>query len=104
MREISVSMEPPPTRKFRAFRKIIPAPSGYRAEEVLSRFLAPQQRLNEFVFQSREMDLGSIRFRNPFLKGVRLTISSGLLLIGAHNRRHLWQAETVRKSAEFPGT
>ena len=103
-RKFIQSMEPPPTRKFRAFRKIIPKASGYRAEEALSRFLRAQQRLNEFVFQSREMDLGSIRFRNPFLKGVRLTISSGLLLIGAHNRRHLWQAETVRKSAELPGT
>ena len=102
-RKFIQSMEPPPTRKFRAFRKIIPKASGYRAEEALSRFLRAQQRLNEFVFQSREMDLGSIRFRNPFLKGVRLTVSSGLLLIGAHNRRHLWQAETVRKSAEFPG-
>ena len=101
-RKFIQSMEPPPTRKFRAFRKIIPAASGYRAEEVLSRFRAAQQRLNEFVSQLREMDLGSIRFHNPILKGVRLTIGSGLLLIGAHNRRHLWQADNVTKSAGFP--
>jgi len=32
-----------------------------------------------------------------------MTISSGLLLIGAHNRRHLWQAERVKERAGFPG-
>ena len=101
-RKFIQSMEPPPTRKFRALRKIIPAASGYRAEEVLSRFRVAQQRLNEFVSQFRETDLRRIRFHNPILKGVRLTIGSGLLLIGAHNRRHLWQADNVTKSAGFP--
>ena len=96
------SMEPPPKRKFRAFRKITPRPSGYQGDVVLAGFQTAQQNLAEFISKCGGMDLGSIRFRNPFLKGVRLTVSSGLLLIGAHNRRHLWQAENVKKNVAFP--
>jgi hypothetical protein len=97
-RKFIQSMEPPPTRRFRAFKKIVPASSYYECEKVLSRFLAAQGQLAEFAQKCREMDLGSIRFHNPFLRGIRFTVSSGLLIVGAHNRRHLWQAETVRKS------
>jgi len=91
-------MEPPPKQKFRAFRKIQPKPSQYRSEEVLSHFLSEQEDLAKFVSDSRQLDLGRIRFWNPFLKGVLFTVSSGLLLIGAHNRRHLWQAERVKEA------
>ena len=102
-RKFIESMEPPPRRRFRAFRKIIPAQAGYRNDEVLPPFLTAQKELAELVEKDREMDLGSVRFHNPFLKGIRMTISSGLLLIGAHNRRHLWQAERVKERAGFPG-
>ena len=101
-RKFIESMEPPPTRKFRAFKKIVPSPTNYEDERVLSRFLEVQDDLAQFVQECREMDLGSIRFHNPFLKGVRFTVSSGLLIVGAHNRRHLWQAERVKENAEFP--
>jgi len=102
-RKFIESMEPPPRRRFRAFRKIIPAQAGYRNDEVLPPFLTAQKELAELVEKCREMDLGSVRFHNPFLKGIRMTISSGLLLIGAHNRRHLWQAERAKERAGFPG-
>ena len=101
-RKFIQSMEPESKRKFRTFRKIAPATSQYRRDQVLSQFVTKQKDLAEFVSKSSEMDLGSLRFHNPFLKGVHLTVSSGLLLIGAHNRRHLRQAENVKKDAEFP--
>jgi len=96
------SMEPPPKAKYRAFKKITPAAAPQQGDVVLTHFLAAQHDVAEFIAKCTGMDLGSLRFRNPFLKGVRLTISSGLLLIGAHNRRHLWQAENVKKNASFP--
>ena len=98
-RRFIVSMEPPPKQKFRAFRKIQPAPPEYHGEAVLSRFLAEQENLSAFVSDNRQIDLGSVLFWNPFLKVVRLRVSSGLLLIGAHTRRHLWQAEQVKSIA-----
>lgn len=101
-RRFIVSMEPPPKQKYRAFGRIQPAPAEYQGETVLSDFLAAQEDLRAFVSECRELDLGGIRFWNPFLKGVLFTVSSGLLLIGAHNRRHLWQAEQVKGNAGLP--
>lgn len=101
-RRFIASMEPPPKQRFRAFRKIQPASLQYTVDAVLSRFLAEQEDLARFVSDTRDFDLGAVRFWNPFLKGARFTVSSGLLLVGAHNRRHLWQAERVKETAGFP--
>jgi hypothetical protein len=102
-RRFIISMEPPPKQKFRAFRKIQPAPTEYDGEAVLSGFLTAQQNLAAFISGSRDGDMGCVWFWNPFLKGFRFTVSSGLLLIAAHNRRHLWQAEQVKRNPGFPG-
>jgi hypothetical protein len=48
------------------------------------------------------LGLNSIRFRNPFIGFLRFTVGAGLLIIAAHDRRHLWQAGQVRQSAAFP--
>jgi DinB superfamily len=96
------SMEPPPKRKFRAFRNIQPAPIEHDGEAVLSGFITEQEKLATFIGDTHDGDMGCVWFWNPFLKGIRFTVSSGLLLIGAHNRRHLWQAERVKASESFP--
>jgi hypothetical protein len=36
-------------------------------------------------------------FTNPFIKFVRVSVATGLNVIAAHDRRHLWQAEQVEK-------
>jgi hypothetical protein len=46
------------------------------------------------------LDLAGIRFVNPFLPGVRFSLATGLHVIAAHERRHLWQAWRVRRAAE----
>ena len=39
-----------------------------------------------------------------FLRGiVQMPLGARFALIGAHDRRHLWQAEQVREHADFPG-
>jgi hypothetical protein len=44
----------------------------------------------------------SVRFQNPFVPLLRFTIGTGLLVINAHDRRHLWQAERVEDAPGFP--
>jgi hypothetical protein len=44
----------------------------------------------------------SVRFRNPFVPLLRFTVGTGLLVINAHDRRHLWQAERVQDAPGFP--
>jgi hypothetical protein len=41
-----------------------------------------------------------VRFKNPFIHGVRFSLATGLYVIAAHERRHLWQAWRVREAAE----
>jgi hypothetical protein len=43
----------------------------------------------------------SVRFKNPFVPLLRFTIGTGLLVINAHDRRHLWP-ERVEDAPGFP--
>jgi hypothetical protein len=45
------------------------------------------------------IDLAGVRFPNPFIRGVRFSLATGLHVIPAHERRHLWQAWRVRQAA-----
>ena len=48
--------------------------------------------------------IAGVRFPNPFIRGVRFSLATGLHVIAAHERRHLWQAWRVRQAAERPST
>jgi hypothetical protein len=37
-------------------------------------------------------------FPNPFIRGVRFSLATGLHVLEAHERRHLWQAWNVRRA------
>jgi hypothetical protein len=95
------SLEPPPRFKMRTPKKIVPAAS-HRREEVLEMFLRSQEEMRSIVRDGADLDLNRIRFHNPFIGTLRFTVGAGLLIIAAHNRRHLWQAEQVRNAEGFP--
>lgn len=46
------------------------------------------------------LDTAPVRFPKPFERGVRFSLATGLHVITAHERRHLWQAWRVRRAAE----
>jgi hypothetical protein len=46
--------------------------------------------------------LGDVKYKNLLVTNFRLTIDTGLVILAVHNRRHLWQAEQVRKNPSFP--
>jgi hypothetical protein len=95
------SLEPPPRIKMQAPGKIVPAVS-HKGDEVLEMFLRSQEDMRAVLQESASLDLNRIRFRNPFIVSLRFTVGAGLLIIAAHNRRHLWQAEQVRQAPGFP--
>jgi hypothetical protein len=70
--------------------------------EVLEAFLRSQEDVRTVIRDGAELDLNRIRFHNPFIGLLRFTVGTGLLVITAHNRRHLWQAERILESPEFP--
>ena len=63
-------------------------------------FLASQNDVRRFLETYSGIDLAGVRFPNPFIRGVRFSLATGLHVIAAHERRHLWQAWNVRRAAE----
>ncbi|HKV04513.1 MAG TPA: DinB family protein [Candidatus Acidoferrales bacterium] len=94
------TVEPPPRSKFRAPKKIVPRPQADK-DEVLQLFLRSQENVRALVRDSAGLDLNRIRFRNPFVWFLRFTVGAGFLIIAAHDRLHLWQAEQVRQAVGF---
>jgi hypothetical protein len=95
------TLDAPPKRKMQAPKKIVPA-SQIAIREALQAFLRSEEDLRAVIRDGAGLDLNRIRFHNPFIGFLRFTVGTGLLIITAHNRRHLWQAQRVLESAGFP--
>ncbi len=95
------SLEPPvrPLFRTKAPRKIRPRPLPPLAD-AMERFLASQHDVVTFLERYAQIDLAGVRFPNPFIRGVRFSLATGLHVMAAHERRHLWQAWRVRRAAE----
>jgi hypothetical protein len=94
-------MGPQPRVKMKAPGKIVPGATFTRREAV-DAFLATETQVRDFVRRNADLDMNGVRFVNPFIAWVRFTTATGLLVIEAHNRRHLRQAEQVAQTAGFP--
>jgi hypothetical protein len=94
-------LEPPVRRYFRsrAPRAIRPRTSP-PLREAFDGFRASHNVVREFLRTNADLDLAAVRFPNPFIRGVRFSLATGLHVITAHERRHLWQAWRVRHSAQ----
>jgi hypothetical protein len=94
-------LEPPVRSKFPAPGKIRPRPTLI-PEGILPQFLKAMNRASTVITNTAGKDLNSVRFRNPLIPVLRFTVATGFLIIAAHGRRHLWQAEQVAQEADFP--
>jgi hypothetical protein len=95
------TLEPPPRwwSKLRAPHAIRPRPSPPLTDAFAS-FMASQVDVRQFFSENADLDLASIRFPNPFVRGIRFSLATGLHVIAAHDRRHLLQACQVRRALE----
>jgi hypothetical protein len=94
-------LEPParPLLKSKAPQSIRPRTSP-PLSDAAGLFLASQDEVRMFLRTFADIDLAGVRFPNPFIPGVRFSLATGLHVIAAHERRHLWQAWRVRRAAE----
>jgi len=97
------SSDAPPRRKFRAPEEIVPSQNG-NPGELLQAFLKSHELVREVIQGARSVDVNRLRFKNPFIGAIRFTVGTGLMVINAHDRRHLWQAEQVKRAAGYPST
>jgi hypothetical protein len=93
-------LEPPvkPRLKSKAPRAIRPR-TGPALSDAMRVFLESQVEVRRFVRNYGAIDLNGVRFPNPFIAGIRFSLATGLHVIAAHERRHLWQARRVREAA-----
>ena len=94
------SLEPPVKHRSKAPRQGIPAVKKER-QIILDHYRAAHERVRELVADAAAIDANRTRFRNPFIPLIRFSIATGLFVIAAHDRRHLWQAEQVRQAPGF---
>jgi hypothetical protein len=99
------SLEPPPSRlsKLKAPKKIRPR-TAPPLSDALDAFVATQHDARAFLREYADIDLAGVTFPNPFIPGVRFSLATGLHVIVAHEKRHLWQARNVRARAESLAT
>lgn len=95
------TMEPPVRRRMKTFRPMVPEPDA-DPETTLVTFQAHQAKLGDLVEASRGLDLGKIRFSSPFLAVMRFSLGTGLEMLLAHNRRHLWLIRELQERPDFP--
>jgi len=95
------SLEPPVKRRLRAPRGMQPRAAKGR-DEILADYRAAHDAVRRLIMDAAEIDANRARYRNPFLKVLNFRVSTGLGVIAAHDRRHLWQAEQVRQAAGYP--
>jgi hypothetical protein len=85
-------------RKMKAPRKIVPRTSPALAD-AFNAFIASQQDVRAFLRANADLDLAGVHFPNPFVRGIRFSLATGLHVIPSHERRHLRQAWRAREGA-----
>ncbi len=95
------SMEPPPKRRLKTLRSMVPDP-GVGPSEAGGDFARLQEKLIDLMEDARGLDLGRVRFGSPFLALLRFSLGTAFEMLLAHNRRHVWLAREVIGAPSFP--
>ena len=94
------SVSPQTKAKLRSPRITRPA-SSVAPEEAVRKLLGTHQEIRE-ILASSHADLNRLRFKNPFVPLIRFTVATGILIMAAHGRRHLLQAERACRPPDSP--
>ena len=86
----------PVPKVLRPDKKTVPA-------DILQLTLDQLTALDEFVNESKGVDLTRTKMRSPVMRLVKLQLGDVFKALAAHNERHLRQAERLTHMAGFPG-
>lgn len=95
------SQEPPVKRRLKAPSSSVPKLAKDR-DTILRAFHASNDDIRRMIVDAADVDVNRATFPNPFIRFIRVRVSTGFAVLASHERRHLWQAEQVRKAAGFP--
>src|SRR5579863_9213618 len=87
-------LEPPAKVKTKSPQSIQPRTAPALADASAA-FLASHAEAQNFLRANADLDLAAISFPNPFLKGIRCSLATGVHVSPAHERSHLQQGSAV---------
>jgi len=90
-------VEPPYKRKIDTPPKFDP-PEVEPAERVLADWDRLQRELGKRIDAADGLALNKVKVASPFNEKLKYNLLSALMVIPAHQRRHIWQAEQTLKS------
>jgi hypothetical protein len=102
-RALKWTLEPPPRFRFATTKDFKPVEIGDE-NRVLGHFLRLQSEITKLVRDADGLDLNAVNIRSPFSSHVRYNVYSAFVLIVAHERRHLWQAQKALEVVQGGGT
>lgn len=94
-------LEPPVTMKAKAPSNAQPQ-SQVPPATALQRYLTSHDAYRRLVEVANDVDVNTVVVPNPWIKTVRMRVATALLVVPAHDRRHLWQARQVLADPAFP--
>jgi hypothetical protein len=97
------TLDLPVKRRLRAPSNTRPS-SGLPGEQVLRMYHDVNQFARRLILDAASIDVNRATFQSPFFRPSRVRVGTGLRVIVAHNRRHLWQAEQVKQHPDFPAS
>lgn len=96
------SIEPPARIRVRAQPGLQP-PSTLDAADVRRAFSDSLDYLSNLAARALRIDASRVKYANPLAGNIRaFNVATGILVLLAHNRRHLHQAQRVRQHRDFP--
>ena len=94
-RKIIAMTEPPPSRKQKAPKRLVPI--EFTLQGLLPEFLKLQDELIACAHRSAPLDLVRAKVAFPFFRLLRFNLGAYFHIVAAHQRRHLWQAEQAKR-------
>ncbi|MGH7531540.1 MAG: DinB family protein, partial [Gemmatimonadales bacterium] len=90
---------PPVKRRLRTVSIFaVPAGGYYEGAQVLPEFQAIRDALAERIRQADGLDLRRLKVISPASRLFRMPLGAYFQFVTAHDRRHLWQAQQVRRA------
>jgi hypothetical protein len=85
-------LEPPVRSRLKTKSAFVPKSIRAKAE-ALAEFTRWQKQLVDLLQSSSDMPIGRLKVVSPFDSRVKYNVYSAFMILTAHQRRHLWQAE-----------
>jgi hypothetical protein len=87
-----------PSGNVPAPKPMVPTPGPYPAE-IVDRWAKQTQLFIDLGRSARNIDLCSIKVRNPFIKFLKLNLADAFMIIAEHTERHVQQLEVLAAQA-----